>query len=72
MIMSILLTGLPFVVALAHSPVVMFPKVSVSALTRHVKHCEGETTRKEDRKLLCTLSDCIEFKKIVHHICLKN
>lgn len=25
-------------------PVVMFPKVSVSALTRHVKHCEGKTT----------------------------
>lgn len=38
-----------FFVAPAHLPVVVFPKVSVSALTRHVKHCEGKTTRTEEK-----------------------
>lgn len=46
--------------ALAHSLVVMFPEVSVSALARHVEHCEGKTTRREEK--------CIKHK-IMHHIC---
>lgn len=32
-----------------HLPVVVFPKVSVSPLTRHVKHCEGQTTPEEEK-----------------------
>lgn len=41
--------GLVFFVAPVHLPVVVFPKVSVSALTRHVKHCEGKTKRTEEK-----------------------
>lgn len=31
-----------------HLLVVMLPKVSVSALTRHVKDCEGKTKKKRE------------------------
>lgn len=41
--------GVP--VEVADSLVVVFPKVSVSTLSRHVKHCEGKTARRKDREL---------------------
>lgn len=52
-------------------PVVVFPKVSVSALTRHVKHCEGKTTHAGEKTETCSIKvlllfyiDKVQLKKI--------
>lgn len=45
-------------------PVVVLPKVSVSALSRHVKHCEGKTTSVGEK------TDLSEVKIITEHISL--
>lgn len=49
----------------------MFPKVSVSALTRHVKHCEGKTTHAGEKTETCSIKvlllfyiDKVQLKKI--------
>lgn len=39
----------------------MFPEVSVSALTRHVKHCEGKATRQKEK-----IDNIHEFAKYLH------
>lgn len=50
--------------ALGQLPVIVLPKVSVSALSRHVKHCEGKTTSIGGK------TDMSEVKIITEHISL--
>lgn len=57
-----------FVLIHAHLLVVMFPKVSVSALTGHVKDCEGKTYtyKKKKKDESCTISITMKIWNVLN------